>query len=309
MAAGLAAAAVLLTAGKRARGDSWVTWVVGCGVWGWAAWWLAGALALWPLSGQWPSLPAVERGLGLNGLWAALREAPEGRVLFLRSAVPLVYGPQWWRPHTHVTALVPLHTGRGIVHGTFTHPSPIAALVYRGDAGGRPITVLTEQLDGRTLFGRPLDALDAAEIEGYADRLGVSVVVGLDEDAPRLAGLDTFMARRAQIGPFLLWQRRAVALPVNVGPGRWEIRPEGAPDQWVAARTTYYPLWRAEREGTALPTRRGPFWDLEVRLSPGTGPVTLVYAAGWAEIAGVTSSLAGLALWSAWLARRRLVKR
>ena len=45
--------------------------------------------------------------------------------------------------------------GRAIVNGTFTHPSPVAALVYRGDAGPAPITQLVEQLDGRSLFGQP----------------------------------------------------------------------------------------------------------------------------------------------------------
>jgi hypothetical protein len=267
------------------------------------------ALTLWPQPGQWPSLHAVEQGLRLDGLWAALREAPPGRVLFLRSAVPLVYGSDWWRPHTHVTALTPLHTERGIVHGTFTHPSPIAALVYRGDPGRRPITALAEQLDGRTLFGQPLDALDAPAIEAYGDRLGVSVVVGLDEDIPRLAGLDAGLIRGEQVGPFLLWQRRAIDVPIGVGPGRWEIRPQERAEEWVSARTSYYPLWRAERDGVALQTRRGPLWDLEVRLAPGSGPVTLLYGAGWAEITGVALSVAGLAAWSTGLVPRRLVRR
>ncbi|MGH7312932.1 MAG: hypothetical protein ACREJV_07155 [Candidatus Rokuibacteriota bacterium] len=267
------------------------------------------ALALWPQPSQWPSLHAVEQGLRLNALWAALRQAPEGRVLFLRSAVPLVYGPDWWRSHTHVTALAPLYTGRGIVHGTFTHPSPVAALVYRGDPGRQPITALAEQRDGQALFGRPLDALDAPTLGAYTDRLGVSVVVGLDEDAPRLAALDALLVRRGPVGPFLVWQGHPIALPVSVGPGRWGVRLEGGPGEWVGARTSYYPLWRAERDGVALQTRRGSLWDLEVRLAPGAGAVMLVYAAGWAEITGVALSVAGLVAWSATLARRRLLRR
>lgn len=264
------------------------------------------ALALWPTPNQWPSLRAVEQGLRLTGLWAALRDAPQGRVLFLRSAVPLVYGSHWWRPHTHVTALTPLHTERGIVHGTFTHPSPIAALVYRGDPGRRPITALAEQRDGQTLFGRPLEALDAAALDAYGDRLGVSVVVGLDEDIPRLGGLKAGLARPEQVGPFLVWQRRATGLPVEVAPDRWAITPQTRADDWVPARTGYYPLWRAERDGIPLPTRRGPLWDLEVRVGPGTGPVTLFYAAGWAEITGVALTVAGLVVWSAGLVRDRV---
>src|SRR6266545_1488562 len=139
-----------------------------------------GTFTLWPRAADWPSLRSVERGLRLGDLWTALREAPPGRVLFVRSAVPLVSGApggtQWYRPHTHVTALAPVFAGRVIVHGTFTHPSPIAALIYRGDAGPGPITRLAEQLDGRSLFGRPLESLDPETFNGYAERLGISEI-------------------------------------------------------------------------------------------------------------------------------------
>ena len=120
-----------------------------------------GTLAVWAKPGAWPSYPPTERGLRLPALWAALRTAPAGRVLFVRSGVPLVYGRDWWRPHTHITALTPLRAGRAIVNGTFTHPSPVAALVYRGATQGGAITELVERLDGRSLFGQPLDSLDA----------------------------------------------------------------------------------------------------------------------------------------------------
>jgi hypothetical protein len=66
-----------------------------------------GTLAVWAKPGAWPSYPPTERGLRLPALWTALRTAPAGRVLFVRSGVPLVYGRDWWRPHTHITALTP----------------------------------------------------------------------------------------------------------------------------------------------------------------------------------------------------------
>ena len=115
-------------------------------------------------------------------------------MLFLRSAVPLVYGTEWWRPHTHVTALTPLRAGRAILGGTFTHPSPVAALVYRGDAGPGAITRFAERLDGHRLFGRPLEALEPGMLAAHADRLGISVIVALDEDAPRLRALESSSA-------------------------------------------------------------------------------------------------------------------
>ncbi|PYN45413.1 MAG: hypothetical protein DMD95_08390 [Candidatus Rokuibacteriota bacterium] len=273
-----------------------------------------GTFTLWPRTADWPSLRSVERGLRLGDLWTALREAPPGRVLFVRSAVPLVYGApggtQWYRPHTHVTALAPVFAGRVIVHGTFTHPSPIAALIYRGDAGPGPITRLAEQLDGRSLFGRPLESLDSETFNGYAERLGISVVVALDEDASRLRALDDnrVFAKRASPAPFLIYVRReAVALPRAVAPGRWTITLPADRDGWVSARTAYYPLWRALVQGEPLATRRGDLGDLEVRLSGSGSPraVDLAYGPGTPEIAGMVVSVVGGVVWLVLSGHRR----
>lgn len=277
-----------------------------------AAWPGQRTLTLWPRSADWPALASIERGLRLADLWAALRDAPEGRVLFVRSAVPLVYGPggrrEWYRPHTHVTALAPVFSGRAIVNGTFTHPSPIAALTYRGDAGPGAITRLVEQLDGVSLLGRPLDALDPDTFARYADRLGVSVVVATDEDAGRLGFLDEGHAftRRASPAPFAIYQRReAVALPRAVSSGRWTITLAGGRDGWVSARTAYYPLWRARADGAPIETRRGRDGDLEVKLDPGGGSrmVELDYRPGAPEIGGLVLTAGGLVWLVAW--RRR----
>lgn len=268
----------------------------------------AGTLTVWPRTGEWPTLAAVERGLRLDDLWAALRQAPPGRVLFVRSGVPLVYGTEWWRPHTHATALAPLRAGRDIVNGTFTHPSPVAALVYRGSPGPGPITRLVEQLDGLTLFGRPLGELDGTDLAALTDRLGVGVVVALEDDLPRLGWLDAgpAFARRGRVGPFVLWERRPPpALPVRGPGGRWTVDLAGPPGTWLGARLTYYPLWRASRGGIELPTRPGPAWDLEVRLDGAGGPVELVYGPGWPERAGLLVSAAGVMGWLAEAARRR----
>jgi len=273
-----------------------------------------GTLTLWPRAADWPSLKSVERGLRLGDLWTALREAPPGRVLFVRSAVPLVYGApggtEWYRPHTHVTALAPVFAGRAIVHGTFTHPSPIAALIYRGDAGPGPITHLAEQLDGRSLFGRPLDSLDPETFNGYAERLGISVVVALDEDASRLRALDDnrVFAKRASPAPFLIYVRRAaVVLPRAVAPGRWTITLPADRDGWVSTRTAYYPLWRARVQDEPIATRRGDLGDLEVRLSGSGSPraVELAYGPGTPEIAGIVVSVVGGVVWLVLSRRRR----
>jgi hypothetical protein len=256
-------------------------------------------LALWPRAGAWPSYAATERGLRLPALWAALRAAPPGRVLFVRSAVPLVYGTDWWRPHTHVTALTPRATGRAIINGTFTHPSPLAALLYRGDAGPGPIRHLVERLDGRALFGRPLEELDAATLDAHARRLGVSVVVALDEDLPRLAALtdNAAFARRLTVPPFVLWLGTPAAPPQRLGPDTWQVRIEAGPDVWSSARVAYYPLWRATADGAPLETRRGAAGDLEVRAPAGATTIELRYRAGLVEWTGLGLTAVGALAW------------
>ena len=265
-------------------------------------------LTLWPTHAAWPSYGATARGLRLPELWQALKSAPPGRVLFVRSGVPLVYGTNWWRPHTHVTSLTPRESGREIVNGTFTHPSPVAALVYRGDTGPAPITRLVERLDGESLFGRPLETLDARALDAHATVLGVSAVVALEDDRPRLRALEESadFKRAPAPAPFVLYTRGAgVDLPAPIAPGTWRITLTGNRDAWVSARVAYYPLWRAESAGAPLPVRRSPAGQLEVRLPADRVVVDLRYGAGVPELAGVAVSAAALAVTVAIAARSR----
>ena len=113
------------------------------------------------------------------------------------------------------------------MNGTFTHPSPIAGLVYTGAADNRPITLLVEQRDGLTLFGRPLEALTPAEFDRLAGRLRISAVVALDEDEGRLPFLDDnpAFARPSRVGPFVIYaSREPRPIPVLVAPQRWQLR-------------------------------------------------------------------------------------
>jgi hypothetical protein len=254
------------------------------------------SLMLWP-RGPWPSYEATARGMRLPDLWRALAAAPAGRVLFVRSGVPLVHGTDWWRPHTHITSLTPLHGKRAIINGTFTHPSPVAALVYRGDAGPEAITRLVERLDGESLFGRALETLDGATFDRFADRLGVSVIVALEDDRPRLRAVDD-RARFAAMPappPFLLYVRTAPppALPRPVAPGVWRLDAQPGADGWAPAHVAYYPLWRAAADGAALATRRADDGQLLVAVARAT-VVELRYAAGLPEIAGIAISAAAL---------------
>jgi hypothetical protein len=164
-----------------------------------------------------------------------------------------------------------------------------------------------ERLDGHTLFGRPLEALDAPTLRAALDRLGVSTVVALGEDRPHLAALERAprVEMRPAPPPFALYVRRSpVMMPEEVGPGRLRLIATGAAGEWIGTRIAYYPLWRATQQGSALSTRRGPLGDLEVRLRQPAVPVDLTYAPGRVEMAGIATSVAGL-LAGIWLAITR----
>ena len=259
------------------------------------------SLSLWPRRGQWPKYEEVVRGSRLDALWQALREAPPGRVLFLRSGLTLEYRPEWWRPHTHLTALTPLRAGREIINGTFTHPAPVAGFFYTGSAPSRPITTLVERRDGVTLFGQPLEALSAEEFAAHCARLEVSAVVATDEDVGRLPFLEGNHAFTAPtlIGPFRVYlAREPRSLPVPVGLQVWRLHAAPGSGAFTPTGFAYSPLMTATAGGAALLARRGGFGMLEVeRPLGGAGNITLTHVPGWAEWTGaLLSALSAAAL-------------
>src|SRR5262249_17981032 len=157
--------------------------------------------------------------------------------------VPLVFGTEWYRPHTHVTALAPALTGRDIVGGTFTHASPVAAFLYRGDAGRAPIAVLAERLDGRSLFGPRIDALDAAAFATYADGVGRSVVVALEDDATHLSFRPEPRSLRRAAPPFLVFTALEPPLALHRRGSEWTVSLADG-DAWRSTGLAFSPLWR-----------------------------------------------------------------
>ena len=231
-------------------------------------------LVAWPAAGQWPTLPEVAKHLRLAQLWQTLDAAPPGRVLYVRSGAPLDPSPRgshlqhpWYRPHTHVTALTPLATGRAIVNGTFTHPSPMAAVVYSGSPRREPIRQLVEQLDGQRLFGEPLHAITSDTLERFVHLFGVSAIVLLEEDEetfPALGRSPRFT--RVEAWPHVVYVGdRTENLPEQIGPDHWRVAVEGASSDWVATRMSFSPLWTALADGAPVPVRRGPLGDLQVK--------------------------------------------
>ncbi|HEU4438281.1 MAG TPA: hypothetical protein VFT36_03485, partial [Methylomirabilota bacterium] len=257
-------------------------------------------LSLWPGSLEWPKEALVARGLRMDAVWEAIGKGPSGRVLFLRSGVPLDWRPEWWRPHTHITALTPIRTGRGIVGGTFTHPSPVAGLFYTGSAANRSLTRLAEELDGESLLGRPLDSLDPARFDGLLGRLGVSTVVALDQDARRSPFLldNQAVVHRTRIGPFIVFDLASVpGGPRAVGFQRWRVGVTSpATGGWAGLPIAYSPLWIARAGGAIVPVRRDHLGLVEVAIPTGATEVELEHRAGAAEWAGAGLSLLSLVL-------------
>jgi hypothetical protein len=180
------------------------------------------------------------------------------------------------------------------VNGTFTHPSPIAGLVYTGSADNRPITRLVEERDGRTLFGQPVEALDASSFERLAARLGISTVVALDEDEGRLDFLtaDAAFGRPRRVGPFLVFfARHPRPLPARVAPQRWRVRAVGSA-AFVRTTFAYSPLWRAYADGNRLEVRRDDLGLLEVGRPPGgAADFELAHAPGVIEWVGLSITI------------------
>jgi hypothetical protein len=267
------------------------------------------ALTIWTHPRQWPREDEIARGTRLDALWAALRTVPPGRILFLRSGVPLEYRPEWWRPHSHLTAMTPVRAGRDIAGGTFTHPSPVAAHLYRGRGTG-PITQLAERLDGASLLGQPLERLDPAALATLVERLRISAIVALEEDLDRLGAIAASpdFAGPTSIGPFRLYVS-VVPRPTPEPVARGElvlVLPEHR-GGWAGAGVAYSPLWRARGAAGPLATRAGVDAMLEVDAPAGQGVwVGLRYRPGTAEWTGVAvSALTLLALAGAGWRRRR----
>lgn len=270
------------------------------------------SVSLWPNPRDWPTSHDVIRGNRLEALWDLLGQSRRGRVLFLRSGVPLEFGRDWWRAHSHVTSLTPVVTGRDMIGGTFTHPSPVAGFFYRGDAAGpdalsAPVRMLAERLDGVSVFGRELARQRPGEFSRLAAKLRVTAVVALDEDAPSLRFLtaDPEWGFPARVGPFLVFTSATPRpLPEKVSADRYFVflpSPEGG---WVSTGLAWSPLWRARIPGGTVATRQGELGLLEVELPKAAGAeLVLHHRPGLAEWAGALVSLAAVAVLL--LARRR----
>jgi hypothetical protein len=224
-------------------------------------------------------------------------------VLFLVSALRLTRDPEWYAPHSHVTSLAPLRAGRETVHGTYTHPSPVAARFYTGQATP-PARLLTlaERLDGKTLLGERWEQLSAATFDRFARRLRVGTVVVPSNDVPRARFLGPAYALAGEAGGFAIFERRDRPWPrvERITGRRYRVLVAPTGGVWIPTGVPAYPLWRVKSAMGPLETRVDDWGLLELRVPVDLFEAELVYAEGWLEWTALGLSLAGAIAWLTW---------
>jgi len=264
-------------------------------------------LTLWPTGPGWPRLHAVSRDHNLPALWTALRRRPD-RVLFVTSSLRLDRDPAWYAPHSHVMSLAPLFTGREIVHGTFTHPAPLAARFYTGELTlPARVDTLVEKLDGQRLLGQPWERLPAENFEIVARRLRVSTVVVPTGDANRARFLGSSYVQASEAAGFTIFERRDRPWPTveRITHRRFRVLLSPAGGVWIPTGIPAYPLWEVKSRQGALETRVDPWGLLEFRVPLDVFEAELLYSEGWLEWSSLALTLVGGLGWLAWAWRGR----
>jgi hypothetical protein len=262
-------------------------------------------IAVWPQAEEWPTLDELTRRHHLDRLWSALRGGTD-RVLFLTSSLRLDRSPAWYAPHSHVTSLAPLRSGREIVHGTYTHPSPVAARFYTGQVTP-PARLLTlaERLDGKSLLGEPWERLSAAAFDRFARKLRVGTVLVPAGEASRARFLDPAYARAGEAAGFVLFERRDRPWPriERITWRRYRVLVSPTGGVWIPTGIAAYPLWKVKSAAGPLETRVDEWGLLELRVPVDLFEAELVYTEGWLEWTALLLFAVGAGGWLLWAAR------
>jgi hypothetical protein len=262
-------------------------------------------LSIWPAADEWPTFQEVTYRHQLDRLWNALRGGTD-RVLFVTSSVRLDKNPVWYAPHSHVMSLTPLRAGREIVGGTFTHPSPIAARFYTGQATppARLVT-LAEQLDGQRLLGEPWERLSGEVFDRFARRLRIGTVVVPSGDAARARFLGPSYAPAGEAAGFTLFERRDRPWPrvERITSRRYRVLVSPTGGVWIPTGIAAYPLWQVKSAAGRLETRVDDWGFLEFRVPVDLFEAELVYSEGWLEWSALILFAISAGAWLVWAVR------
>jgi hypothetical protein len=208
---------------------------------------------------------------------------------------------------TTIAALTPLFTQRQLMGSTYSHWSPIAALMWVGAINPPVLRGRVEEQDDRALFGVPLEKLSDAQLFEYCRRFNITTIVASINDFHTRTFLDASPHFQSYYNNGYLFAYR-----VNAYENAWidaqnasvdllsfddteiVVRVRAAqPNASVSVKVFAFPLWRARTDtGQVLSMQRDDLALMRIALPPGENySVTLRYEEGVAEQVGALISL------------------
>jgi hypothetical protein len=243
----------------------------------------------------------------LDELWNTLRATP-GRVWFTSFYTRLNARGTESFPTT-LAALTPLFSNRQMMGGTFSHWSPIGALMWTGTLDPPALWGLPEDQDDRALFGVPLEKLSDVQVYDYCRRFNITTIVAGVNDFHTRTFLDAsprfqsyynngyfFVYRVKEYENAWIDAQNADVDLLSFADDEITMRVRAAnADASVTVKVYAYPLWRARTDaGQSLAITRNDLALMRIALPPGENyTVTLRYEEGVAEQVGLLLSILG----------------
>ncbi len=251
------------------------------------------------------------RDYRLAEFWATLRET-SGRVWFTSFYTRLNARGNESLPTT-LASLTPLFAQRQMMGGTFSHWSPIGALMWSGKIDPPALWGLPEDQDDRALFGVPIEKLNDAQVYDYCRRFNITTIVASVNDFRTRAFLDAsphfesyynngffFVYRVKDYASAWIDAHNADVDLLVFGDDTITLRVRAAHDAArVNVKVYAYPLWRARTDaGQVLPIARDDLALMQIALPPGENyTVALRYEEGVIEQVGALISVLSGVVW------------
>lgn len=246
----------------------------------------------------------------LDELWNVLRMSP-GRVMFTSNNTRL-NAKDKGDVNTTLAALTPLFTQRPLMGGTFSHWSPIAALMWSGSLQPPVLWGRVEEFDDRSLLGVPLEEFSDEDLYAFARRYNVTSLVASVNDFQTRTLLDASPHFQSYYnnGYFFVYRvegyenawidgHHAAVDVVTFEDDDITLRVRAAESNAsVDVKVFAYPLWRAFTDsGEELDIARDGGGLMRIALPRGENyTVTLRYEYGIVERLATLISIAGVAL-------------
>jgi hypothetical protein len=248
-------------------------------------------------------LREAEAKYGLSEVWQVMADTP-GRVLFTSH-----YGLLYDVP-TSLKAVTPFLTGREIVGGTFTLPSPVASYLWTGQLGPPLLRGKVEATDDKTLAGVSWAAMDDGFLLNLARHFNVTLIVTTATDRQARSFLDhsdhfdvswsnNLFTLYTIAGYEPSWAEAEGASATVSRYDRTAIDvqiAEASAGAHLLVKVANFPRWQAEAEGQLLPIETDGFGLMNLALPPGSYTVHLRYKPSWPERLGGMISWATLLL-------------